>query len=73
MIGTARTERRGPSLHLDDWIDTYATLHMWTQIVGKSGWRTGTGRTWNGEEQDAYALGFPGSLTLNLSNSDRGA
>lgn len=24
-----------PSLHLDAWSDTYATLHMWTQIVGK--------------------------------------
>lgn len=24
-----------PSLKLDDWKDTYATLHMWTQIVGK--------------------------------------
>jgi hypothetical protein len=24
-----------PTLHLDSWKDTYATLHMWTQIVGK--------------------------------------
>jgi Family of unknown function (DUF5996) len=24
-----------PALHLADWKDTYATLHMWTQIVGK--------------------------------------
>src|SRR5215469_12000415 len=24
-----------PSLPLDSWRDTYATLHMWTQIVGK--------------------------------------
>lgn len=24
-----------PELHLDSWEDTYATLHMWTQIVGK--------------------------------------
>jgi hypothetical protein len=24
-----------PSLALDDWADTYATLHMWMQIVGK--------------------------------------
>jgi hypothetical protein len=24
-----------PALHLDDWKDTCATLHMWTQIVGK--------------------------------------
>jgi hypothetical protein len=24
-----------PSLPLDAWRDTYATLHMWTQIVGK--------------------------------------
>jgi hypothetical protein len=26
---------RWPALHLADWKDTYATLHMWTQIVGK--------------------------------------
>jgi hypothetical protein len=25
-----------PSLQLDGWKDTYATLHMWTQIVGKT-------------------------------------
>ena len=24
-----------PALPLEDWKDTYATLHMWTQIVGK--------------------------------------
>jgi hypothetical protein len=24
-----------PSLALDDWQDTYATLHLWTQVVGK--------------------------------------
>src|SRR3984957_18278552 len=24
-----------PALPLDAWADTYATLHMWTQIVGK--------------------------------------
>ena len=24
-----------PSLPLDDWRDTYATLHMWTQVIGK--------------------------------------
>jgi hypothetical protein len=24
-----------PSLPLEEWTDTYATLHMWTQIVGK--------------------------------------
>ncbi len=24
-----------PELPLDAWQDTYATLHMWTQIVGK--------------------------------------
>jgi hypothetical protein len=26
---------RWPTLPLDQWKDTYATLHMWTQIVGK--------------------------------------
>ena len=24
-----------PSLPYDEWKDTYATLHLWTQIVGK--------------------------------------
>ena len=24
-----------PALPLAEWQDTYATLHMWTQIVGK--------------------------------------
>src|SRR5512138_2905738 len=24
-----------PALPLNEWQDTYATLHMWTQIVGK--------------------------------------
>src|SRR5438270_2030681 len=24
-----------PSLPLEEWKDTYATLHMWTQMVGK--------------------------------------
>src|SRR5712691_6117396 len=25
-----------PALPLEEWRDTYATLHMWTQIVGKT-------------------------------------
>ncbi len=29
------TPRTWPELPLDAWQDTYATLHMWTQIVGK--------------------------------------
>ena len=28
-------EARWPALPYDEWKDTYATLHMWTQIVGK--------------------------------------
>lgn len=31
----AKQERVWPSLPLAEWRDTYATLHMWTQIVGK--------------------------------------
>ena len=27
--------QRWPALPLAEWKDTYATLHMWTQIVGK--------------------------------------
>jgi hypothetical protein len=29
------TEDRWPALPYDAWKDTYATLHMWTQVVGK--------------------------------------
>ncbi len=29
------TETAWPSLPLDEWRDTYATLHMWTQVIGK--------------------------------------
>ena len=32
---TTATARVWPALPLDAWRDTYATLHMWTQIVGK--------------------------------------
>ncbi|MGA2420744.1 MAG: DUF5996 family protein [Candidatus Acidiferrum sp.] len=31
----AAKESRWPALPLAEWKDTYATLHMWTQIVGK--------------------------------------
>lgn len=30
------TDTAWPALPLDEWRDTYATLHMWTQIVGKT-------------------------------------
>ncbi len=29
------TDPRWPALPYDEWKDTYATLHMWTQVVGK--------------------------------------
>ena len=38
MVNSETTGARGevwPSLPLEEWRDTYATLHMWTQIVGK--------------------------------------
>jgi hypothetical protein len=31
----SQTTETWPALPLDEWRDTYATLHMWTQIVGK--------------------------------------
>lgn len=31
-----RREPNWPTLRFDDWKDTFATLHMWTQIVGKT-------------------------------------
>jgi hypothetical protein len=33
---SAAHEERWPRLSLDSWRDTYATLHMWSQIVGKT-------------------------------------
>src|SRR5205085_10170330 len=33
--GRAMTNESWPALPLAEWQDTYATLHMWTQIVGK--------------------------------------
>jgi hypothetical protein len=40
FAGTAREsptdqESIWPSLPLEEWKDKYATLHMWTQVVGK--------------------------------------
>ena len=32
---SARTAELWPALPYDGWKDTYATLHMWTQVVGK--------------------------------------
>ncbi len=33
--GATRQAEAWPALPLEEWKDTYATLHMWTQIVGK--------------------------------------
>ena len=35
MVGMSRPSAEWPELPLDAWRDTYATLHRWTQIVGK--------------------------------------
>ena len=35
MAMTSKTDKAWPALPLDTWRNTYATLHMWTQIVGK--------------------------------------
>lgn len=35
MVSSASSQL-WPSLPLEEWKDTYATLHMWTQIVGKT-------------------------------------
>ena len=31
----ATTHAAWPALRYEEWKDTYATLHMWTQVVGK--------------------------------------
>jgi len=33
--GTTDTSEMWPALPLAEWADTYATLHMWSQVVGK--------------------------------------
>jgi hypothetical protein len=33
--GTTQQPELWPALPLSEWADTYATLHMWTQVVGK--------------------------------------
>lgn len=35
MLQQNRVSEMWPSLHYDDWKETLATLHMWTQVVGK--------------------------------------
>ena len=35
MESNSATAEAWPSLPLEEWKDTYATLHLWTQIVGK--------------------------------------
>lgn len=35
VIIHGRTENEWPPLSLEEWADTYATLHMWTQVIGK--------------------------------------
>jgi hypothetical protein len=35
-MNAAQTSPTWPALSLAEWRDTYATLHMWTQIVGKT-------------------------------------
>src|SRR5215212_1120136 len=35
MQSSAMRQEAWPQLPLESWSDTYATLHMWTQIVGK--------------------------------------
>ena len=35
MIQTSTSDRDLPALPLASWKDTLATVHMWTQIVGK--------------------------------------
>ncbi len=35
MQSSASRQETWPQLALEAWSDTYATLHMWTQIVGK--------------------------------------
>ena len=34
-VQSTSTDIIWPSLPLTDWHDTYTTLHLWTQIIGK--------------------------------------
>ena len=35
LVGDLRARAVWPPLHLDDWSDTFETLRLWTQVVGK--------------------------------------
>jgi hypothetical protein len=58
-----------PSLPYDEWKDTYATLHMWTQIVGKIALATTPplNHSWN----VTYLITPRGMITHQLSHGER--
>jgi hypothetical protein len=58
-----------PSLRYDEWKDTYATLHMWTQIVGKIALATTPplNHSWN----VTFLLTPRGLITHTLSHGAR--
>ena len=62
-------DRTWPPLPLDSWEDTYATLHMWTQIVGKLALKLSplTNHYWN----TALQVTSHGLATLPLTAEDR--
>ena len=58
-----------PSLPYDEWKDTYATLHMWTQIVGKIALRTTPplNHSWS----VTFLVTPRGMITRTLSHGER--
>src|SRR6476469_2465242 len=63
------TDDRWPSLVYRDWKDTYATLHMWTQVVGKIALATTPplNHSWG----IALQLGPRGLITRSLYHGSR--
>src|SRR3974377_2022393 len=62
-------EFEGPELKPAKWRDTYATLHMWTQIVGKT--RLALAPTENHWWQVALYLSARGLTTSPMPSGDR--
>lgn len=69
MVVTPMTDKAWPALPLDAWRDTYATLHMWMQIVGKIclALSPRTNHFWN----VAFQVTSRGLATPSLTAGDR--
>ena len=71
MTTHGRDEIR-PALPYEAWKDTYATLHMWTQIVGKIALRPRRRSITGGAFPSCDRTGFARLLCLRFASVDDG-